>query len=121
MSGASCRLCLRTWRALGYQTVSIHPNRPDFYNRQNVYESFGFEEFLSLEDFADPVYHGYFVSEQSFSNKIKETFAERLRPDPSSALASASPITALTAPPAWSGTTISAGTPISSATASIRS
>ena len=63
--------------ALGYQTVSIHPNRPDFYNRQNVYESFGFEEFLSLEDFADPVYHGYFVSEQSFSNKIKETFAER--------------------------------------------
>ena len=62
---------------LGYETIAIHPNRPDFYNRGNVYQNLGFQRFVSLEDFDSPVYRGYFVSEQSFGEKVKESFAAR--------------------------------------------
>ncbi len=36
---------------LGYHTCAIHPNFPSNWNRDKVYPQFGFDEFLSIEDF----------------------------------------------------------------------
>ena len=35
----------------GYTTVAMHPYVPTNYNREVVYETMGFDRFLSLEDF----------------------------------------------------------------------
>ncbi|MCM1082025.1 MAG: LTA synthase family protein [Clostridium sp.] len=37
----------------GYITKAIHPNLAAFYNRDKVYEQLGFDEFISIVDFAD--------------------------------------------------------------------
>lgn len=36
---------------LGYDTTAMHPNHATNWNRENVYRDFGFDEFLSIEDF----------------------------------------------------------------------
>ncbi len=33
-------------KALGYQTIAIHPNQPIAYDREGVYNNFGFDEFI---------------------------------------------------------------------------
>ena len=38
---------------LGYDTVAMHPNHGSNWNRENVYEDLGFDEFLTIEDFED--------------------------------------------------------------------
>ncbi|GAA0077163.1 hypothetical protein UT300005_15410 [Clostridium sp. CTA-5] len=35
----------------GYTTTAIHPNDPDFYNRNQIYQAMGFNKFLSIDDF----------------------------------------------------------------------
>ncbi len=37
----------------GYITKAVHPNLPAFYNRDKVYVQLGFDEFISIVDFAD--------------------------------------------------------------------
>lgn len=37
---------------LGYTTTAMHPNHATNWNRENVYRDFGFDQFLSIEDFA---------------------------------------------------------------------
>ncbi len=36
---------------LGYTTTAMHPNHATNWNRENVYNDFGFDQFLSIEDF----------------------------------------------------------------------
>ena len=36
---------------LGYTTTAMHPNHGTNWNRENVYNDFGFDEFLTIEDF----------------------------------------------------------------------
>ncbi|HAG04242.1 MAG TPA: hypothetical protein DCG28_02270 [Lachnospiraceae bacterium] len=40
----------RQFEANGYDTVAIHPNDEDFYNRKTVYSAMGFDDFVSIED-----------------------------------------------------------------------
>ncbi|MBM6867665.1 LTA synthase family protein [Collinsella tanakaei] len=41
------------FKDLGYDTLAMHPNHATNWNRENVYEDFGFDEFLSIDDFED--------------------------------------------------------------------
>ncbi len=48
----------RQFSDLGYETTAMHPNYATNWNRDRVYEALGFDEFLSIDDFAgDEVYH----------------------------------------------------------------
>ena len=38
---------------LGYKTTAMHPNHATNWNRENVYNDFGFDQFLAIEDFQD--------------------------------------------------------------------
>jgi phosphoglycerol transferase MdoB-like AlkP superfamily enzyme len=67
---------------LGYQTVGIHPNTGTFYSRDVAYPHLGFEQFITLEDFKDPQYVGYYVSDQSTKDKIIETYKNRIKEKP---------------------------------------
>ena len=42
----------RQFKQLGYGTLAMHPNRPSNWNRENVYDEMGFDEFWSIADFA---------------------------------------------------------------------
>ena len=42
----------RQFKRLGYRTVAMHPNHATNWNRENVFADMGFDEFLSIEDFA---------------------------------------------------------------------
>ena len=42
----------RQFKKLGYRAVAMHPNHATNWNRENVFADMGFDEFLSIEDFA---------------------------------------------------------------------
>ncbi|OUP10520.1 LTA synthase family protein [Collinsella sp. An2] len=39
------------FKELGYTTTAMHPNHGTNWNRENVYNDFGFDEFLTIDDF----------------------------------------------------------------------
>lgn len=49
----------------GYRTVAMHPYADYNYNRRKVYERMGFERFISLEDYKEPILNRGFVSDES--------------------------------------------------------
>lgn len=56
----------------GYKTLAIHPYAKWFWNREVVYEHFGFDEFLDDESFKDPIYKGPFISDEQVTKTIIE-------------------------------------------------
>lgn len=67
---------------IGYKTIGVHPNIGSFYSRDTAYPYLGFQQFLTLDDFKDPKYVGYYVSDQSTKDKIIETFENRDKEQP---------------------------------------
>lgn len=65
---------------LGYQTVAFHPYQAENWNRINVYNSFGFQEFLSQEDMTDKEILSWTISDHSDFEKIKEIYENRTAP-----------------------------------------
>lgn len=55
---------------LGYQTTALHPYAKWFWNREEVYKHLGFEKFIGIEDFSEPLYKGPFVSDQQVTDSI---------------------------------------------------
>lgn len=49
---------VRYLRSQGYMTVGSHPNGGGLYNRRNVNEYFGFQEYRYLDDYYEPLTHG---------------------------------------------------------------
>ena len=48
----------RQFKQLGYKTYAMHPNYASNWNRNKVYEAFGFDRFLSIDDFGGmPLYN----------------------------------------------------------------
>ena len=43
----------KQFRDLGYKTTAIHPNHGTNWNRENVYKTLGFDQFLTIKDFQD--------------------------------------------------------------------
>lgn len=63
----------------GYQTVSLHPYRATSWNRQQVYERFGFAQQLYENDFdgGDAQYLRSYISDQADYEKIFEVFEQK--------------------------------------------
>ncbi|WP_322155711.1 LTA synthase family protein [Paratractidigestivibacter sp.] len=60
----------RLFKGLGYDTLAMHPYNRQNWNRENVYEIFGFDEFLSLSDFSESEEYRGHVSDAATYDKI---------------------------------------------------
>lgn len=71
---------VKQMESMGYRTTAIHPQNPINWKRSTVYEQLGFDEFLSMEDFADaPVYHSW-ATDASTYDKIIELLEQDVAP-----------------------------------------
>lgn len=71
---------VQVFNNLGYQTVAFHPYQTENWNRTNVYNSFGFQKFLSQEDMVDKEILSWTISDHSDFEKIKEIYENRTAP-----------------------------------------
>jgi phosphoglycerol transferase MdoB-like AlkP superfamily enzyme len=69
-----------TFKNNGYSTLAIHPENPNNWGRTEVYRDFGFEEFLSIDDFEDVRYIRNHVSDESCYEMIIDKFKELTNP-----------------------------------------
>ncbi len=58
----------------GYQTTVIHPYFRYMYNRTVVYNYFGLDKFISIEDMSNYQKAGSYVSDRSFVNEILKEY-----------------------------------------------
>ena len=58
------------FRAEGYETTAIHPFEGWFWNRDSVYDSFGFDRFLSIEKLPPMASRGPLVSDDALTEEI---------------------------------------------------
>lgn len=61
-------------KTLGYKTKAIHPYYASGWDRDFVYEKFGFDEFLSIEAFDNPHRMRGYVSDRAAFDKIIEQY-----------------------------------------------
>jgi phosphoglycerol transferase MdoB-like AlkP superfamily enzyme len=59
-----------TLKERGYHTVAIHTFTGAYWNRDKVYDLFGFEDFISMEKFDNPIYKGPFIADSEITKKI---------------------------------------------------
>jgi phosphoglycerol transferase MdoB-like AlkP superfamily enzyme len=64
-------------KSLGYQTTAIHPYNRSGWDRDTVYEDFGFDQFLDKTSFTNPITKRGYISDQSAFEKIIEQFEEK--------------------------------------------
>lgn len=61
------------FRAEGYSAIAMHPFQDWFWNRREVYKSFGFEEFRSEETLPAMEKRGMFASDEALTSEIIQT------------------------------------------------
>ena len=71
------------FNSLGYHSQALHPGYSWFYNRENVFEFLGFDNFMAGDDFAGAPTRGGYVSEEYTFDRVIKRFEEHLatRPD----------------------------------------
>lgn len=67
-------------RNQGYTTKAIHPFKNWYWNRQKVYNYMGFNEFISEEYLINPVYKGFFISDEYVSDMIIKEMKKNEKP-----------------------------------------
>ena len=65
---------------LGYATTAMHPNHGTNWNRENVYRDFGFDNFLTINDFADADRLRGMVTDEATYDKILDLLNENSDP-----------------------------------------
>ncbi len=60
----------RDFSAMGYATYAMHPNAGSNWNRENVYQSLGFDEFYTIEDFEGAETYRGMVSDRATYDKV---------------------------------------------------
>ena len=60
------------FKDLGYTTTAMHPNHGTNWNRENVYSAFGFDRFMTINDFQDAEKLRGMVSDAATYDKILE-------------------------------------------------
>ena len=61
----------RVLKEQGYQTLAMHPGGPTTWNRENVYEHFGFDDFINMRKFQTPyLYVRSILSDECNFNEI---------------------------------------------------
>lgn len=63
-------------KKMGYRTIAMHPYRANGWDRNKVYEYFGFDEFYSQDDFENPLLFRKYISDQSDIEKIIEIYEQ---------------------------------------------
>ena len=65
-------------KAQGYETIAVHPQKAANWNREKVYQSMGFEKFLSYENWGAEIEKlRSFCSDQSLYDRIIELYKEK--------------------------------------------
>ncbi len=64
-------------KSLGYDTLAVHPYNATGWDRDKVYEYFGFDEFLSRKDFHNPETMRDYVSDSAAFEKIIEEYEKK--------------------------------------------
>ena len=64
-------------KGMGYDTLAIHPYYRTGWDRDEVYELFGFDEFLGKESFSNPLTYRGYISDQSAFEKIIEQYEQK--------------------------------------------
>lgn len=54
----------------GYNSIAIHSYHKWFFNRDKVYDLIGFQKFTGIEDFKNPEYKGFYISDEEVSKMI---------------------------------------------------
>ena len=67
-------------RTLGYAAIGMHPNIASNWNRDRAYEELGFDEFLSIDSFADAETFHTHVSDQATYDRTLELIEEHTEP-----------------------------------------
>ena len=67
----------------GYNTIAMHPNSSDYYNRKKVYSNLGFKETIFEDEFEQDIVRGWVISDNAVMNKIEEVYSEALERDES--------------------------------------
>jgi len=65
----------------GYETTAIHTYDNWFYGRNNVYQNFDFDKFISKEFFNQPEYSGQYIRDTELSKRILEEMKKTDKPD----------------------------------------
>ena len=68
------------FKDLGYDTTAIHPNHGTNWNRENVYSAFGFDNFLTIQDFQDAEKLRGMVTDAATYDKILQMLDENSNP-----------------------------------------
>lgn len=66
-----------TFNDMGYRTIGMHPYYATGYNRNNVYNYMGFGETYFMEDFENPEYVRYYISDLTVYNKIIDIYKNK--------------------------------------------
>ncbi len=66
----------------GYSTIAVHPYTASGWNRPEVYENLGFDQFLSNDDFEYPSYMRGYISDQCSYNKLIELYENKTEGQP---------------------------------------
>jgi len=61
----------RTFKALGYETIAIHPHKNTFWNRNAAFEHLGFDRFICSRDFKQPHHEGPYIADSELQKKIE--------------------------------------------------
>lgn len=69
-----------SFKALGYETVAFHPYLAENWNRATVYNHFGFDEFVTLQDMEHVTNVSWCASDQSDYEKVIEIYENRTAP-----------------------------------------
>lgn len=68
-------------REAGYRTICVHPYPATFYERDQVYPSLGFDEFIDISAFRDAERCGPYISDNAVAGMIEKLLANRAQTD----------------------------------------
>ncbi|MGE0631105.1 MAG: LTA synthase family protein [Pseudobdellovibrionaceae bacterium] len=72
---------VKNFKENGYRTIAVHPFVPEFWNREQVYSSFGFDQFLSLSNFVEPQKRGQFVTDNALFGFLQKSLKNQTGPE----------------------------------------
>ena len=67
-------------RALGYETVCIHPYPVGFFGRDSVFPTLGFDRFIDIDGLPNAPHEGPYVADEAVARKIAEVLGAADRP-----------------------------------------
>ena len=66
-----------TLKSNGYKTIAVHPYLSSGWDRINVYNKFGFDEYYFENDFEDPKYIRNYISDESSYDKLIDLYKNK--------------------------------------------